>query len=560
MDFLNRLPIGIQDFEKLREENCFFVDKTDLIYKLVNSGNSYFFCRPRLFGKTLLISMLESYFHGRRDLFEGLAIESMEKDWQNCTVLKIDFSTGLYKTPGALESSLEYFLSVNEEGFGRYPQQLTYGKRFERVIREHYNKSGKPVVVLVDDYDKPILDSIFTEHEKHNRDVLEEFLSALNGNDFYLKFVFVTGITKFAAHNFFNAKNQLKDISTYAAFSELCGFSERDVHRLLTTAKNLKPVEEKKNKTKKTKVDGEKSEETVTNSVENVSAEKVFELLDKWYGGYRFANDSDMIFNPHSILNCLDANECEDFLSGNIRHLFWVQTGNPYGLVKNLFDRDYELFNILYGIKVDREDLMEHNPEQNDLLSLVYQSGFLTRTGDDQGGTVHLAMPNKEVAEGMLKNLLLIFTSVGSISKSVTELEALKNLLATKNVGAFVKRFESILDFKKIKEITNKKIEYDAIYKFVFHVISNLIGEDVSSDTNSDVMFSVLDGDGNFQGYVFQLKSDMGLELSEVTEDAFTRIEEREFAQRFEEQGVPCKKVVIVFSSSKSGVSGWKAK
>lgn len=556
MEFLNRLPIGIQDFEKLREENCFFVDKTDLLYKLVHSGNGYFFCRPRYFGKTLFVSMLDAYFRGRRDLFEGLAIENMEKEWSCCEVLRVDFSAGSYTANGSIEAGFEAFLEPYEEIYGRPETQLTYGRRFERIIRAAYRKTGKPVAVLVDDYDKPVLDASFTDIEIHNMEVMREFYSALNGNDFYLKFVFVTGISKFASVNIFNGTNQLKDISTYSAFSELCGFSELDVHRLLTTSKRLQSELIKKARIKKVRDEAGNIENESEAEESGISAEKVFSILDKWYGGYRFANDADMIFNPYSVMNCLDANEIEDFESGNIVHQFWIHTGVPDMLVKHLRKQKYDLFNILYGLKVDREELMEYRWTERDLIPLIYQSGYLTRTGDDEGNLVHLAMPNAEIAEGMLKTLLSEFTNIGLISRSGMEIDAMKNFLASRNIGGFINRFGVAMEGVALGE--KKDREY--FYKLAFHVIANLVGNGVSSDTNSDVMFTVDDAEGAPLGYIFQLKADKGLELSDVTEDAFSRIEEQGFAERFAEQKIPCKKVVLVLSSKNGGVVGWNAK
>ena len=533
MDFLNRLPIGIQDFEKLREEGCFFVDKTGLMYKLVHSGNGYFFCRPRYFGKTMLVSMLDAYFRGRRDLFEGLAIEGMEKEWASCEVLRVDFSSGLYTGTGSLEAGIEAFLSRYEELYGGPLCQATYGRRFERIIQEAYRKSGKPVAVLVDDYDKPVLDAIFTDMEPHNMEVLREFYSALRGNDFYLKFVFVTGITKFASVNIFNGSGQLKDISTYPAFGDLCGFSEMDVHRLLSTAR------------------GGSGESSST-----VDGDSVFALIDRWYGGYRFSDDGDMLFNPYSVMNCLDFNDADAFASGDIRHQFWIQTGQPNVLVNMLRKKGYDIFSILYGLKVDREELMEYRWTEDDLVPLIYQSGYLTRTGDDENGTVMLAMPNAEIVEGMVKALLAEFTNAGTISRSGSEIEQLRGLLAARNVAGFIARFGSMF----VGANMGPRPDYEYINKLVFHVVANLVGEDVSSDTNSDVMFTVDDGAGGAIGYVFQLKVDRGLALDDVKEDAFARIEEKGFAQRFNERGIPCKKVVLVFSTKKGGVAGWAAR
>ena len=229
MNESRKLPVGIHDFEKLRNENYLYVDKTPFLYRMVTSGCCYFLSRPRFFGKTLFLSTLEAYFRGRRDLFEGLAIMALEDEWQEYTVLTLDFSTNVYTAEGSLENVLNTFLTEQEERYGRHEERRSYSSRFEYIIRRASETSGKPVVVLIDNYDKPVLDALFTPEETHNRDVLRDFYSALNGNDYYLKFVFMTGISKFASVNIFNGSNQFKDISAHRDFGGICGFTADEV-------------------------------------------------------------------------------------------------------------------------------------------------------------------------------------------------------------------------------------------------------------------------------------------------------------------------------------------
>ena len=535
MDFRKKLPLGIQDFEKLREEGCVLIDRTSLLLRLVREGNAYMLCRPRYFGKSLLVSQLASYFRGRRDLFESLAIEGLEKEWTEYAVILIDFSSGVYSSEGKLSSAIESMLCDLEQTYKIAKSTAPFSIRLSNIIRAAYQKSGRPVVVLVDDFDKPILDAVFTAQETSNRETLRELYGAISGNDFYLKFVFFAGISKFSSVNIFNGTLQLRDISGNPVYGALCGFTAREVQDIISNAK----------------IPESSTEE------QNLDAEKIFDVIDRWYGGYRFSGGGEIVYNPYSVMNCLDFNPPEAFSTGEIRHQFWIQTGQPSMLVRMLLKNKWDLFNMLYGFKVDREELMEYQWTENDITSLVYQAGYLT-CGGSEGSLVQLSMPNAEIVEGMLKSMLCRFTSIGELSRSGAELESMRSFLASRNVGGFISRFEQAI--QSLPLIKDEHMDSEYVLKMAFHVIANLIGTGVTSDSNSDIMLRVKDADGKSTGYIFELKTDKGVALAEVAADAFLRIESRGYEEVFAQDEIECRKVCIVFSSDGSGIAGWMSK
>ena len=225
------LPIGIQDFEDLRRRGCIYVDKTDLVYKLALEGKPYFLSRPRRFGKSLLLSTMEYYFLGKKDLFKGLALETLEKEWIEYPVIKISFGRDSYETTEKLLSVLDDILKPYEKQFGIKTSKTTASVRFNTLIATAYEKTGKQVVILLDEYDKPILDALYTDFEEQNRQELRSFYSPLKDCDKYIRFLFITGITKVSHINIFSGLNQLNDISLNSAYSSICGISETELEQ-----------------------------------------------------------------------------------------------------------------------------------------------------------------------------------------------------------------------------------------------------------------------------------------------------------------------------------------
>ncbi len=524
MDLSRKLPVGVQDFEKLREEGYIYVDKSEYVYNLTHSGSSYFLARPRCFGKTLLLSTLESYFKGRKDLFEGLKIESLEEEWQDYPIFHIDFSTDVYSTEGNLDVSLNTFLTEQEQRYGKHEERTTYAKRFEHVIHRAYETSGKPVVVLIDDYDKPILDAMFSPVENENREILRNFLSALNGNDYYLKFVFVTGITKFASVNIFNGSNQLKDISLYSEFENICGFSADEIKN--NFVQELDSLAEK----------------------QGIPQDRIFEDFSQKYLGYSFSRNLTKVFNPFSALNALDSGELSSF---------WFQRGLPSMLIKMLQKSKYDIFALLEGLCVDGDGLMDYKWTEEDLTTVILQSGYLTiRDYDANRNLFELAFPNKEVEVGFLKCLLPFYTNCGSTSKLGSELAALKADLARGDTQAFVNRFSAAV--KGLPLLQKSKEEAESVYLLALHTLLRLTGFKIISGAELGGSRNDIAIQAGSNSYIFVLKMDKGIPLEDILADAFARIEEKSFESKIEEKESEIHKVALVFSSSKPELSGWK--
>ena len=346
MEQMRKLPIGIQTFEEIRKENYLYVDKTAMVYQLANVGKPYFLSRPRRFGKSLLISTFEAYFQGRKDLFEGLAIEKLETEWKEYPVFHLDLNAEKYDSKEALEQVLSRNLSLWEDRWGKDAAEDTIASRFAGVLRRTYEQTGKQAVVLIDEYDKPLLQAILDEPllEEYRR-TLKAFYGVLKSADRYLRFVFLTGVTKFAQVSVFSDLNQLNDISMDYAYNSLCGITKEELSsNFVPEIKNL----------------GE---------FLGLTFEEIVDRLEKQYDGYHFCEDTTVgLFNPFSVLNAL-----QKLKLGN----YWFQTGTPTYLVDLLKQSDYDLRLLINGIETTNSAFSEYRAEANNPLPMIYQSGYL---------------------------------------------------------------------------------------------------------------------------------------------------------------------------------------
>ena len=309
-----RYPIGIQDFQKLRELGYAYVDKTALVYKLADSGNYYFLSRPRRFGKSLLLSTFEAYFSGRRDLFEGLAIESLEQKWTKHPILHLDLNTENYRERGSLERRLNNTLLLWEQTYGSFAGETSLALRFEGIVRRACEQAGERVVILVDEYDKPLLQTVDNpELQEEYRNTLKAFYSVLKTQDRYIRFAFLTGVTKFGKVSVFSDLNNLNDISMDRRYAALCGITEAEIHA--NFEQGLHELAEACGMT----YDG------------------VCDKLRRMYDGYHFEHGTVGVYNPFSLLNTLDR---QSFGS------YWFETGTPTFLVRLLQETDYRLDNL----------------------------------------------------------------------------------------------------------------------------------------------------------------------------------------------------------------------
>lgn len=369
-----KYPIGIQSFEKIRKEGYAYVDKTALMYKLASEGSYYFLSRPRRFGKSLLISTFDAYFQGRKELFEGLAVSSLEKEWLRYPILHLDLNTENYDSKEALEWKLNLFLANIEDQYGKNPNERTLGTRFEGVIQRVSEHFGMRVVILVDEYDKPLLQAIGNDKlQTDYRNMLKAFYGALKSCDRYIRFAFLTGVTKFGKVSVFSDLNNLIDLSFDFRYAGLCGISEEELHTVF---------------------DDSVEELALANGL---TKEDCYARLKRDFDGYHFSIPSPGIYNPFSVLNTLSSCQFRDY---------WFETGTPsflvYQLKKTCYPLDNMLSEELSTDTLNSIDIIDENP-----LPLLYQSGYLTlKSYDNRFDSYLLGFPNREVEQGFIKYLL----------------------------------------------------------------------------------------------------------------------------------------------------------
>lgn len=364
-------PVGIQTFSDIIKRGCVYVDKTDLIYKLTKKYKYVFLSRPRRFGKSLLSTTLHSYFAGEKDLFKGLAIEGLEKDWTEYPVLHFDMSTFKNCNLKDLQSKFNYKLSEYESIWGNNPESETPGDRFKNLIISAKEQTGKPVIIIIDEYDAPLLDVLHNEDRLAEiRTVIQEFYAPIKANDEYIRFAFITGITKFSQLSIFSAINNLANISMDPEFAAICGITKEE----LTTTLN-QDIE-------------------LMAEHNGVSKEEMARMLQENYDGYHFTRNSPDIFNPFSLMRALASGEIEDY---------WSASGTSTYLINQMqrFKTDVtELDNVFaFSSSFDRP-----TEKMSDALPLLYQSGYLTIKGyDPLSKGYYLGIPNKEVRAGLME-------------------------------------------------------------------------------------------------------------------------------------------------------------
>jgi len=366
-----KYPIGIQDFEKLRTNGYSYVDKSRFVYKLATEGEYYFLSRPRRFGKSLFLSTLEAYFQGKKELFEGLAIYDLETEWKKYPIFHIDLNTANFREKDSLYTVLNDYLTTWESKYGARESEATLALRFKGVIARAAEKEGCGVVILIDEYDKPILQTLRDpELQAEHRAQLKAFYSVLKTQDRYIKFAFLTGVTKFGKVSVFSDLNNLTDISMDHRYISICGMTEKE---LLTNFKEG------------------------INELASANEDNETETIDKLrmrYSGYHFEENSEEIYNPFSVLNTLTNSRYDDY---------WFKANTHTFLIDILKKHDYCITDLN---KAQVKANMMNNVDSN-LIPVIYQSGYLTiKSYDERFKNYQLGIPNKEVEEGILNTLL----------------------------------------------------------------------------------------------------------------------------------------------------------
>ena len=369
-----KLPIGIQDFEKIRTGGYLYIDKTEHVYRLASEGSYYFLSRPRRFGKSLLLSTIKALFLGKRELFKGLAIDQKEDwDWAVHPVLHLDLNTEKYDKPEVLHDRINLFLEENEQIYGKREAERSLGTRFEGIIKRAYEKTGQRVVILVDEYDKPMLQAIGNkELQDEYRGTLKGFYGALKSMDGCIRFAMLTGVTKFGKVSVFSDLNNLRDISLDYDFHSICGITEQELLSYFPT--QIDALAERSKLTR----------------------EECIEKLRKMYDGYHFDEDSPGMYNPFSVLNTFQTRKFGSY---------WFETGTPTYLVELLRRHYYDLEEMAKS-EVTSDVLNSIDAESTNPIPVIYQSGYLTIKGYDKEFQMYrLGFPNQEVEEGFIKYL-----------------------------------------------------------------------------------------------------------------------------------------------------------
>ena len=519
------LPIGIQDFEDLRRRNFLYVDKTAYVYKLATEGKPYYLSRPRRFGKSLFLSTLEAYFLGKKDLFKGLAIEKLEKDWIQYPVLSISFAGSSLDNTTRLLETISGILEFYEKQFGIPSIQSDPSLRFKNLIISLYEKTGKQVVILIDEYDKPVLDALYSEFEERNRAELRNFYSPLKDCDKYIRFIFLTGITKISHMNIFSGLNQLNDISMIEDFSAICGVSEEELDLYFT------PEIEQLAKRQK------------------LSIEETKAKLARMYDGYHFTNDVPGVYNPFSLIKCFYEKRFGSY---------WFESGTPSLLVKTLQNQPIEeLSGLVNGRQTTESKFRDYDPDSHNVLPVIYQSGYLTiKDYDAESNLFTLDFPNKEVQDGFLQVLLQKFIKVpyDDVGLAIENIRRALRANDIEKVALIIK--SAIADLPTIV----KKEMCENYYESVVHLIFRLTGFVVLSELQSVCGRSDVVLKTNDAIFIFELKMDKGRDAEEIAQTALKQIDQKGYAAPFLASGKPVHKVAFVFSSSGEGLVSWKNK
>ena len=511
---LRKLPIGIQTFEKLRKENYLYVDKTALVWRIANTGKPYFLSRPRRFGKSLLVSTLEAYFRGKKELFEGLAMEKLEKEWIEHPILHLDLNIEKYDSPQSLEDILEKAIVSWEKLYGAEPSERSLSLRFAGVIERACKLTGHRVVILVDEYDKPMLQSIGDEElQKEFRKTLQAFYGAIKTMDGYIRFAFLTGVTKFGKVSVFSALNNLIDLSMDERYVALCGITEEEI---------------------RTNLDQELYELA---DRQRMGYEEVCRELKACYDGYHFVEDSIGIYNPFSLLNAFKRKEF-----GN----YWFETGTPTYLVRLLQKHHYDLERMAHE-ETDIQVLNSIDSESTNPIPVIYQSGYLTIKGyDERFGIYYLGFPNREVEEGFMRFLLPYYTTVTKV-ESPFEILKFTREVESGDYDSFFRRLQSFFADTPYEMIRDLELHYQNVLFIVFKLVGFYVK--VEYHTSEGRVDLVLQTDRFI--YVMEFK------LNGTAEEALRQINEKQYARPFETDGRKLFKVGVNFSKKSRNIEKW---
>ncbi len=510
-----KYPIGQQSFEYLRSHGFCYVDKTAFAYKLADEGKYYFLSRPRRFGKSLFVSMLRAYFEGKKELFEGLAIEQLEQDWYEYPVLFLDLNVSAYDDDEALNDVLKKHLEQWEKRYGDEYRDRRLEERFEHIVRLAYEKTGRECVFLVDEYDKPLLMNTDNQPLQDKfRKTLKSFYSVLKSQDQYFRFAFLTGVSKFSKVSIFSDLNNLDDISMYDCYATVCGITENEIRQYFDT-----------------EVDG-------VAKINKMTKEECYARLRKEYDGYHFCEDVEGVYNPFSLLKTLSKGKFSDY---------WFETGTPTFLVSLLKRSNFEL-RQLEEQTIDADTLNSVDAADNNPVAVIYQSGYLTIKGfDAEFGLYKLGFPNGEVERGFTKFLIPNYLPTTK-NKGPQVLSEFVNEIRNGNPDRFMQRLDAFLAGGNYQIAGDAELYFQNAVYLIFRFMGYYVqAEYASSDGRMDMLVQT-------PGFIYLFE----FKLDKSADEALAQIEERGYARQFEFDKRKLFCVGVNFSSQTRKVEEWK--
>ena len=487
-----KLPIGIQDFEKIRTSGYLYIDKTEHVYRLVSEGSYYFLSRPRRFGKSLLLSTIKALFLGKRELFKGLAIDKKEDwDWAVHPVLYLDLNTNKYDKAEVLEQKLDESLNEWEALYDCARSDLPLGMRFENVIKAAYEKTGQRVVILVDEYDKPLLQAIGNrELQDEYRGTLKGFYGALKSMDGCIKFAMLTGVTKFGKVSVFSDLNNLRDISLDYDFHSICGITEQELLSYFPT--QIDALAERSKLTR----------------------EECIEKLRRMYDGYHFDEDSPGMYNPFSVLNTFQTRKFGSY---------WFETGTPTYLVELLRRHYYDLEEMATS-EVTADVLNSIDAESTNPIPVIYQSGYLTIKGYDKEFQMYrLGFPNQEVEEGFIKYLAPFYLD-NREERSVFDIRSFTSDVREGNAEQFLSRLKSLFASAPYDSVKGDKENH---FQNMMWVVFKMMG------FYSQTEYHTSDGRIDLLVETPQYRYIMEFKLDGTAEEALQQIKDKNYQLQF---------------------------
>ncbi len=519
---LKNLPIGIQTFERIRTDNYFYVDKTSYVYDLVHSGTQYFLSRPRRFGKSLLVSTLESYWSGKKELFQGLAIDGLEKDnadaWKEYPVFHFDFDKDNFRLHGALEKVLERHLEKWEKDYGCTKSNDTLSGRFQNLIEIAHEKSGLRCVVLVDEYDKPLLSVMDDkELEEHNKEVFKGFYTTLKSYEKYIQFAFITGVTKFSKVSIFSDLNHLNDISMNRKYAGICGITETEVKENLS--EYIQEMAE----------------------ILEISYGECMEELKKKYDGYHFFQNTEGVYNPFSLINALSAQNLASY---------WFETGTPTFLVKKIKEEAMDIRSIAnHELYATDRYLSNYKGDDTDPVPLLYQTGYLSIADYNKKENFYtLGFPNEEVKYGFLECLLPEY--VGSDGSGTgKDILSLRRYLRSGNLESLKNALTAL--FAGIPYSANDA-PFEHYFQTVIYLVFTLLGQyvHVEQHTYTGRIDCIVETDDYI--YLFEFKRDGS------ADEALAQITEKGYALPYAADPRKLYKIGVSFNSASRMLEEWK--